>query len=137
MTLPEMRHPLPTLDQWLDRQGYTGRAEDFEAIAELARRTLALSDSGALTADELSFLRMWKGFLVAAVELSNIEAKHGRTSLQIVQTLPRVLAAAAMYSCASVFDADTPWRDLAKVMIEEFRIGANVGADQLHEASHG
>jgi hypothetical protein len=129
--IPEMKRPLPSFDEWLTVHGNGKRGDDFEAMTDLVHRTLATPEGPNLTPDERSFLRMWKGMCVAVVELSNIEHDAGRTPEQIIQTMPRVLAAAAMYATASVLSDSANYRQIAKHLIEEFRAAAKVSADQL------
>jgi hypothetical protein len=133
--IPEMRRQLPSFDDWLTTHGNGKRGDGFEALTDLVRRTLETPDGAHLTDDERSFLRMWKGMCVAVVELSNIEHQHGRTPEQIIQTMPRVLATAAMYSTASVLSGDAPHRSVAKLLTEEFRAAAKASADYLTAAA--
>lgn len=129
--IPELdRRPLPTLKQWLDQHGDGSRGEGFAPLEELLRRGLdqKLPD---LTPDQASYMRLWLGLQIAVVELSNIEVQKGRAPLQIIQTLPRALAVAAMYATASVLDDEAPLRAIAKILIEDFRFGAKEAADQI------
>jgi hypothetical protein len=128
------RRPLPSFDRWLDEQNGGKRAEDFAVFAELVERTLAASDD-ALPPEQKAFLRMWKGMSLATVELCNIEREqHKRRPEDIIVVLSRVLACAAMYSIASVMRHDAPLRQVAKVLIEEFRFAAKESADQIMES---
>lgn len=130
--IPELWRPLPNFRRWLDDHGHTERAGDFDALADLARRTQEQSadDFGD---DAKSFLRMWQGLSIATVELCNIEHKHGRSGHDIIRLMPRALACAAFYSTASVLREDSPWRSIAKILIEEFRFAAKSAADQYSE----
>ena len=122
---------LPSFTQWLENRTPGTQGEDFAAFADLALRTQDQPLSH-LSPEAASFGRMWMGACIAAVELCNMEAlKHGRTPDQIVATLPRVFAAATMYALASICDADSPFRDLAKIVTEEFRAAAKTTADAL------
>ncbi|BBF93345.1 hypothetical protein [Blastochloris tepida] len=128
--------PLPTLNEWLDRQGDCQRSDGFEAFIDVARRTIDQPEA-SLTPDEASFLRLLKGFLVATVELSNIEIKHGRAAHEIALTLPRVMAVAAVYGVASTLTEDAPMRRVAKIITEEFRFAAKEAANQITESRAG
>jgi antirestriction protein ArdC len=133
MITSEARRPLPTFRQWLENQSPGTQPPDFEAFADLAARTQDQS-LDHLTEDAASFGRMWMGACVAAVELCNMEAlKHGRSAEQVVATLPRVFACAAMYAVASIVTDDANFRSIAKVLTEEFRAAAKAAADQLIE----
>lgn len=131
--LSQMRRPLPSFDEWLADNGDGTRGDGFDAFVDVALRTQDQKATG-LGDDETSFLRIWQGLCVAVVELCNIEARHGRTAEQIIQTMPRALAAAAVYATASVVSEGTPLRSVAKLLTEEFRHAAKVAADDI-EAS--
>lgn len=136
--LPQMQRPLPNFQQWLERNGVTALAEDADMMAsffDLAARTVEQRGEGRAP-HEQSFLRMWQGTLVAAVELCNIEASRGVSYETMIQLLPRVFATASMYALASACKTDTNWRDVAKIVVEEFRFGAKAAADQLSEGYH-
>lgn len=122
---------LPTFKEWIETHSPGTQAEGFSDFADLAYRSQTqLRDD--MTEQEKSFGRMWMGACVAAVELCNMEAiKHNRSPDDIVATLPRVFAAASMYALASVVREDTPWRDIAKILTEEFRMAAKTTADNL------
>jgi len=125
--------PLPTFEQWLQDRGNGSRAEGYEAFADfedLIRRELG-RDPSSLSADEQSFLRMYQGMGIAIVELCQIERDKGRDPEEVLQTMPRVLGALAMFSASSVMREDTPWRSLATLIIEDFRFGAKFAADNL------
>lgn len=126
------KRPLPALCQWLDEQdGGKSRADDFKPIIDLLRRCQK-QDLGVLEPHQATFARMFMGFAIAAVEICNIEALvKERPQEEIVATLPRVCAAAAMYAVASVCKDNTPFRDIAKMFSEEFRAAAKVSADSL------
>lgn len=128
-----MRRPLPTLSQWLDEKGAASRAEGFEeisALRDLAERTI-LQETGGLRVEEACFLRLWQGMCIATVELCNLEQVKKVPTETIITMLPRVLATAAMYAFASVASENTPYRDVAKLLTEEFRAAAKVAADSL------
>lgn len=128
------KRPLPSFKQWLDEHSPGTQADGFEAFSDLAFRAQSGSLKPGLTPQQESFARMWMGACVAAVELCNMEAVgHLRPEGEIIATLPRVFAAAAMYAMASVCKESTPWRDVAKLLTEEFRAGAKASADQLDE----
>lgn len=131
------RRPLPSFKEWIEQQSPGTHATGFEALADLAYRSQAQAHDH-LQPQEQSFGRMWVGAVVAAVELCNMEAlKHGRSSEEIIATLPRVFAAAAMYAIASACKPETPHRRIAKLITEEFRAGAKAAADQLFEQQQG
>ena len=125
--------PLPSLHEWFTQHVGGQRGDGFEAFADLARRTHEAKPSG-LTDDEAAFLRFWMGMQIAVIELCNLEHAAGREPADIVVTMPRVLGAAAVYAFASVAKDETPMRQIAKVLIEEFRFAAKEAADQI-EAS--
>lgn len=127
-----LRRPLPSFDQWLADNGDGTRGDGFEALQDLAARTLERPDLG-LSFEEALLVRMWKGFLIATVEICNIQHNQfGAKPEQIIQMMPRALACAAMYSTASVLVNDAPWRTISKVLFEEFRFAVKEAADQLH-----
>lgn len=128
-----MRRPLPSFTEWLEANSPGTQPPDFEDFVDLARRTQEQSLEH-LTPQQASLGRMWMGACVAAVELCNMEAmKHNRPPSEIIAYLPRVFAMASMYAVASICKEETPWRDIAKVLTEEFRFAAKEAADQLHE----
>jgi hypothetical protein len=130
-----VRRPLPSLAQFIDGRNGGARAGDyaeFTALADLAERTLAQSEAG-LPVEQAAFLRLWKGFSIATIELCNIERRSRVPVEVLVAMLPRVLACAAMYAFASVAKDDTPFREIAKLLSEEFRAGAKVAADGMTE----
>lgn len=132
-----MRRPLPTLAQWLDEKTGGQRSQDFDemtALYDLAQRTLMTSEGG-LPVDQACFLRMWKGFLIASVELCNLEVAAKVSNDVYLTMLPRVMATAALYAVASVAPPDTAFRDIAKLFTEEFRAAAKTAADGLMEQS--
>ena len=131
-SIPELRRALPDFERWLDQRGHSGRAPGFEELADLAVRTQD-EPPEHLDEDSRSFLRLWSGLLIAVVELCSIEQVHGREPHDIVKIMPRALACAAFYASASIFRDDTPWRTIAKILIEEFRFGAKEAADQHAE----
>ncbi len=127
------KRPLPTLAQWLDQQNGGTRAADYQPMAalwDLAERTILQKGSG-LPVEQASLLRLWQGFLIATVELCNIEDRKGVPMETIVATLPRALACAAVYAMASTAKEDAPMRDIAKILTEEFRFAAKTAADDL------
>jgi hypothetical protein len=133
---PEMRRPLPSFKQWLEKEGVTGLSEDADALfalRQLAQKTLE-QRTDDLALHERCFLRLWQGMLVAAVELSNIEFIKGVPHHVIIGMLPRVMAAASMYAVASACEMDSDWRAIGKILTEEFRAGVNASADQLTES---
>lgn len=130
-----MKRPLPTLAQYLDDKANGRRSEDFEemtALYDLAHRTLEASEGG-LPIEQACFMRLWKGFLVASVELCNLEVKAKVPKEVYLTMLPRVMATAALYAVASVAPPDTAFRDIAKLFTEEFRAAAKTAADGLME----
>lgn len=131
--LNETKRPLPSFEKWLEEHSPGTLAPDFEPFADLMRRTQEQSFDG-LKPHEASFLRMWQGALMAAVELCNMEAlQYKRPNGEIIATLPRVFAVATMYAIASVCKDETPFRTIAKIVTEEFRAAAKTSADTLSE----
>lgn len=125
--------PLPSFKQWIEEHSPGTQAEGFEGLADLAYRSQATINP-KLSPSAQSFARMWMGGCVAAVELCNMEAvKHGTSEADIIALLPRVFAAATMYAIASACKETTPWRDIAKIVTEEFRAAAKTTADTLTE----
>lgn len=125
------KRPLPTFKQWIEKASPGTQADGFAEFSDLAYRSQAQVHDH-LSPSEQSFARMWMGATVAAVELCNMEAqKHGRPDDEIIRLLPRVFAAAAMYAIASACKEDTPYRDIAKIITEEFRAAAKTAADSL------
>lgn len=126
---------LPTLAQWLDQQNGGERGDDYEPMAammDLAERTILQSDSG-MPVNEACFMRLWQGMCIATVELCNIEHNKGVPMEVLMAMLPRALASAAIYAFASVASEDTPLRDVAKLLTEEFRFAAKAAADGIME----
>jgi hypothetical protein len=129
----QMRRRLPSFQEWLETHSPDTKAPDFEAFADLARRTQTASLDD-LPRSQLIFLRMWQGACVAAVELCNMEAlKHDTPTHDIVVMLPRVFAAASMYAFASITKEGSPYCSIARIMSEEFSFAAKTSADQLTE----
>lgn len=125
--------PLPTFEQWLRERVGDSRADGYEAFADfedLIRRELGRNPS-SLSDDELSFLRMYQGLGIAIVEVCQIERDKGRDPEEVLQAMPRVLGALAMFSASSIMRDETPWRSLAALLIEDFRFGAKFAADSL------
>lgn len=128
-----MKRPLPSFKEWIEQHSPGTQAAGFAALADLAYRSQATVRDD-LSPSAQSFARMWMGACVAAVELCNMEAvKHGRSEAEIIVLLPRVFAAATMYALASACKEETPWRDIAKIVTEEFRAAAKTTADTLSE----
>jgi hypothetical protein len=130
------KRQLPTLAQWLDSEGDGTRADGFsewQSLEDFIRRELE-RDGRSLTDHEMSFWRLWKGYGIATIELCNIEWKRGRKPEELAQMMPRVAAAMVLYAFASILKEDTPWRSIARVIIEEMRFGVNEAADQLIES---
>lgn len=131
--LNEAKRPLPSFQKWLETHSPETLAPDFHFFEDLMRRTQEQSFD-SLKPHEASFLRMWQGALMAAVELCNMEAlQYKRPNGEIIATLPRVFAAATMYAIASVCKEETPFRTIAKIVTEEFRAAAKTSADALSE----
>lgn len=131
------KRPLPSFQQWIDEKngGVRGPGyDDFASLRDLAERTLLRSDEG-LPVEQASFLRLWMGFLVATVELCNIERGKDAPVEVITAMMPRALACAAVYAMASVVTDEAPMRDIAKILTEEFRFAAKQAADDLTERS--
>lgn len=125
------KRPLPSFKQWIEEHSPGTQADGFADLADLAYRSQAQVHDH-LKPLEQSFARMWMGATVAAVELCNMEAlKHGRSNADIIALLPRVFAAATMYAIASTCKEDSPHRDIAKIVTEEFRAAAKTAADSL------
>lgn len=132
--IPELRgRPLPSFEQWLTNNGDGTRGDGYAGFEDLAKRTHDQPRPEHLTEDEMSFLRLWMGMQVAVIELSRLEEQRGRRFDQIVPMMARVLGATAMYSVASAVNDDSPYRAMAKVLIEDFRHGCKASADQLEE----
>lgn len=128
-----MERPFPPFKEWVQQQSPGTQADGFEAMADLAYRSQAQINP-ELSADEASYARMWIGACIACVELCNMEAlSHRREPHEILATLPRVLATAAMYAMASVAKDDVPFRQIQAIMTEEFRFAAKIAADALEE----
>lgn len=125
---------LPSFVEWLEKVGDGRRGdgyEDWASLERFAQREIT-RDPGSLTESEQSFFRIWQGLSVAIVELCRIEAeKHGRSVEEILQAMPRAAGAMTLYAFASTCRPNTPWRTLSRVLIEEFRHGANRAADAL------
>ncbi len=130
-----MERPFPPFKEWIQQQSPGTQADGFEAMTDLAYRSQAQINP-ELSEDEASYARMWIGACIACVELCNMEAlSHRREPHEIVLTLPRVLATAAMYAIASVAKDETPFREIAKLITEEFRFAAKIAADALEDES--
>jgi hypothetical protein len=129
------KRPLPSFKEWIEEHSPGTQADGFEALTDLVRRSVAGTDfKPGLTDQEKSFSRMWIGFCIACVELCNMEAlTHERPESEIIVMLPRVIATGAMYAIASSLQDEAPFRDIAKIVTEEFRAAAKVAADQLSE----
>ncbi len=128
------KRALPSFNQWLETHSDGTRGDGFDAFIALAERTHGVEPLPDMTPDEASFLRIWMGMQVAIIELSRIAAARGRSTPEILITLGRVLGAAAVYSSASALKDDAPMRQLAKMLIEEFRFAAKEAADQIEAA---
>lgn len=128
-----MERPFPPFKEWIQAQSPGTQADGFADMLDLAYRSQDQINPN-LTPDQASYARMWIGACIAVVELCNMEAlTHKRGLEEIVCTLPRVLATAAMYAMASVASDSTPFRNIATLMTEEFRFAAKVAADALEE----
>ena len=128
-----MDRPLPSFKQWIEEHSPGTQADGFAGLADLAYRSQVTVDPN-LSPSAQAFARMWMGGCVAAVELCNMESvKHGTPEADIIALLPRVFAAASMYAIASACKETTPWRDVAKIVTEEFRAAAKKTADALSE----
>jgi hypothetical protein len=128
--IPELdRRPLPSFDKWLSDNGDGTRGDGFDGFVDLAKRTHEKLEG--FSGDQAGFLRMWAGMQIAVIELCQIERQRGRTPDQIILMMPRVLACAAIYAVASVIKDDAPMRQVAKLLIEEFRFAAKEAADQI------
>lgn len=126
-----MMRTLPTFDQWLEQNGDGTRGDGFDAFVDQVRRT---TERGALAHYDdaaQSLMRLYSGLSIAVIEACNIEIQKGRSPVDIAQLMPRALAMAAMYATASIMRADTPWRKIATILIEEFRWAAKEAADEL------
>ncbi len=134
MTLLDLtKRDLPSFEQWLETNSPETKAPDFAAFSDLARRSQE-QQLEQLTPEQAVFCRMWMGASIAAVEICNIEALRHKTELAtIIASLPRVFAAATMYAIASVCTEQTPFREIAKAVAEEFRAAAKTAADSLEE----
>lgn len=129
------KRPLPSFAEWLEKANPDGKAPGFEGFADLARRTQE-QDLQYLDPTTASFGRMWMGAAIAAVELCQMEmSKHDRPPGEIVAQLPRVFACATMYAVASILESDSPFREIAKMLSEEFRAATKVAADDLTESA--
>ena len=133
MALEATARALPSFRKWIEERSPGTQPDDFAAFADLAARTQN-QDLAHLKPHEASFGRMWMGASIAAVELCNMEAiKHNRPTAEIISTLPRVFATACMYAMASIAKEDADFRQIAKIMSEEFRAAAKTSADALTE----
>lgn len=134
--LVELGRPLPSFKDWLEAEGVDlveGDRGAFADLLDLAERTVAQNPTG-YPPEAMCFLRMWKAFCIATVEVCNSEwSRHGQNPATIAAMLPRVMASASMYGTASILRANTPWRDIAKMLTQEFSFGAKTAADQLEE----
>lgn len=128
------KRPLPSFAEWLEHVDPGGeRGAGFEMFADLAKRTME-QPLEHLQPGEASFARMWMGMAIAVIEMCNTEyKKHHQPDAQIVTLMPRVLACACMYAFASVTNEKTPFRVIAKVIVEEFRAATKVAADALEQ----
>lgn len=131
---PELSRPLPTFDEWLEQHGDGSRGDGFAAFATLAAQTQDQNATGLAEFSEAAiFLRCWQGMSVAAVEIAEIERKRGTPQEIIIALLPRAMAAACMYSCASVLKDETPWSEIAEILAGDFAFAAKECARQLQE----
>jgi hypothetical protein len=131
--IPELKRPLPNFQQWLDDHGHTDRGDGFAEMAKLAEAAQQMNGA-ILNEDAKAFLRFWQGFSVAIVELCNIEHQHGRSAEQTTRTMARAQGCAALYTVASVLREGSPWRSIAKILVEEFKFGAKVAADKMTDS---
>ncbi|MDP3407275.1 hypothetical protein [Bosea sp. (in: a-proteobacteria)] len=134
--LGSQARPMPNLAQFLGES----RGEQFEDyVAEMARNQ-AWADTAA-TAEERIMVRLLRVMGIAAIEgLREAEAAEGGDFVGAILQLARVMGHTALCATAGACREDTPWRELATILIEEFRFGADAAADQLErqrEASHG
>lgn len=134
--LSSQARPMPKLAQFLGES----RGEHFEDyVAEMVRNQ-AWADTAA-TAEERIMVRLMRVMAIGALEgLREAEAAEGGSFEGAIIQLGRVMGNTALCATAGGCREDTPWRELATILIEEFRFGANAAADQMErqrEASHG
>ncbi len=120
---------VPSLEEYLDADV---RGEGFEQwiAAQLAMPSDGLADDHAL------WLRLAKTFGVACVEQMNREAERDPSPEAIGKALAmwsRVAGFITITAVASVSKDDANFRRLARILSEEFKIGAKLAADTLEE----
>lgn len=108
---------IPRLAEWI---GDGVRADGFE---EFVATTMA-ADAVVEDPGELSSLRMFRTFLIAAVEVGRSELGHNRPYEEIVGMMARVAGGAVMAAVLSGIRDDAPKMRIAKVLGEEFVSGA-------------
>jgi hypothetical protein len=117
---------IPSLDQYLDGT----RGETFEAWVSLLLET----EANASTERERKALRLMRLLVIAIVEGMNREVPADAQPADAAETfllIPRAAGYAAINAWASVCVDDAPMRRIIPMLVEEFRHGAKLAADQL------
>lgn len=129
--LDATKRPLPSFREWIDLRSPGTQSDEFEAFADLTARTQD-QPLEHMKPNEAAFARMWMGACVAAVELCNMEQlKHNTPAEIVIASMARAFACASMYAVASACKPDTPFREIAKMLTEDFRAAAKLAADEL------
>lgn len=134
--LDATKRPLPNFKEWIETHSPGTQADSFAAFYDLTQRSQA-QPLDHLKPNEAAFARMWMGACIAAVELCNMEQmKHDTPVDVVIGSMARAFACASMYAVASACKPDTPFRDIAKMLTEDFRAATKIAADEL-TAQHG
>ena len=116
-------------------------AEPSGAGFEAWVATLLQIQQGGLPPAEAQFLRLLGTFSVACVEQMNREAAIDGSPQGISDALSlwsRAAGFATVMALASVSKPDAPLRSLGRMLAEDFKVGAKIGADAaMRDASHG
>lgn len=116
---------IPSLGDWL---GDGPRGEGFEQWVSLVLSKEHHNE------DEAAALRIMQTLCVAAVESGNAEARRGRPFDETARYMARGMGAVCFAAVASCLREGTDWRDIAVMLTEEFRVGAEAMAEAMNDA---
>ncbi len=121
---------IPSLAAWL---GDGIRADGFE---EFVTTVLAAQELETDARDQLG-LRMFRTFLIAAVETGRTELQRGQPYEDIVSMMARAAGAAVMAAVLSGIREDSPKMRVARLLGDDFVDGAKAIIKSSAKASAG
>lgn len=131
--LPRIARNIPSLDAWIGDVKAEGFIDFVDRMAKASDAALKVHGE-----DTARLSRLLKTQLIAVMESIREEHARGHDAATSLLGLSRCMGAAAIYFLAGCGDETSPpCREAVPILLEEFREGLKLAADQIEDAEHG